>query len=129
MIFAFLSVGYFKIPSNPSQWIQSGGYMYAIIETGGKQYKVEKNDVIDVELIDTKEDGKIEFTNVLFINNGSSMKVGAPFLDQSLVKADLVDEVKGPKVVAYKYKKRKGYRRKVGHRQRYTRVKITDIIG
>ena len=103
--------------------------MYAIIETGGKQYKVEKDDVIDVELIDAKEDGKVEFANVLFINNGSSMKIGAPFLAQSLVKADLIDEVKGPKAIAYKYKKRKGYRRKVGHRQRYTRVKITDIIG
>ena len=103
--------------------------MYAIIETGGKQYKVEKNDIIDIELIDTAEDGKVEFTNVLFINNGTSMQIGAPYLTQSAVKAELVAEVKGPKVVSFKYKKRKGYRRKVGHRQRYSRVKITDIIG
>lgn len=106
----------------------SGGHMYAIIETGGKQYRVEKDDVIDIELI-TAQDGKVEFKNVLFINNGASVKMGAPYLSQSTVKAELISEVKGPKVVSFKYKKRKGYRRKVGHRQRYSRVKITDIIG
>lgn len=103
--------------------------MYAIIETGGKQYRVEKNDILDIELIDTAEDGKVEFTNVLFVNSGSSIKVGAPYLAQTAVKAELVSEIKGPKVISFKYKKRKGYRRKVGHRQRYSRVKITDIIG
>ncbi len=103
--------------------------MYAIIETGGKQYRVEKNDVIDIELVDTAQDGKIEFAQVLFLNDGASLKIGAPYLAQSKVKAELVAEVKGPKVVAFKYKKRKGYRRKVGHRQRYSRIKITDIIG
>ena len=103
--------------------------MYAIIETGGKQYRVEKDDIIDIELIDTTEDGKVEFAHVLFVNNGATMKMGAPYLSQTTVKAELVGEVKGPKVVAFKYKKRKGYRRKVGHRQRYTRVKITEIVG
>lgn len=103
--------------------------MYAIIETGGKQYRVEKNDVIDIELVDTAQDGKIEFPHVLFVNDGASLKIGAPYLAQAKVKAELVAEVKGPKVVAFKYKKRKGYRRKVGHRQRYSRIKITDIIG
>lgn len=103
--------------------------MYAIIETGGKQYRVEQNDIIDVELLDTAEDGKIEFKNVLFVGNGSEMKVGAPYLPSTAVKAELVGEVKGPKVVAFKYKKRKRYRRKVGHRQCYLRVKITEIAG
>ncbi|NDD58923.1 MAG: 50S ribosomal protein L21 [Chlamydiae bacterium] len=102
--------------------------MYAIIETGGKQYRVEKGDIIDVELLDSK-DKNIEFNNVLFINSGSDVKLGNPYLTQSLVKAELMQEVKGPKVVAFKYKKRKGYRRKVGHRQRYLRVKITEIVG
>ncbi len=102
--------------------------MYAIIETGGKQYRVEKNDVIDIELVETAQDGKVEFP-VLFVNDGTALKIGAPYLSQSKVKAELVAEVKGPKVVAFKYKKRKGYRRKVGHRQRYSRIKITDIIG
>jgi large subunit ribosomal protein L21 len=107
----------------------SGGQMYAIIETGGKQYRVEKGDIIDIELLDAKNDGQVEFKQVLFINNGSAIKIGKPYLDQSAVKGELVSEVKGPKVVAYKYKRRKGYRRKVGHRQRYSRVKITDIVG
>lgn len=103
--------------------------MYAIIETGGKQYRVEKDDVIDIELINAAQDGKVEFKNVLFINDGASVKMGAPYLAKSTVKAELISEVKGPKVVSFKYKKRKGYRRKVGHRQRYSRIKITDIIG
>ena len=102
--------------------------MYAIIETGGKQYRVEKDDVIDVELVAAQE-GKIEFKNVLFLNDGKAVKMGAPYLTQSVVKADLVADVKGVKVIAFKYKKRKGYRRKVGHRQRYSRVKITEIVG
>lgn len=102
--------------------------MYAIIETGGKQYKVEKDDVLDIELIETGADGKVVFTTVLFLQNGSSMKVGAPYLTDTTVQAELVSEVKGPKVVSFKYKKRKGYRRKVGHRQRYSRIKITDIV-
>jgi large subunit ribosomal protein L21 len=102
--------------------------MYAIIETGGKQYRVEKGDVIDVELL-TDSSKSIEFSNVLFINNGTQVKLGNPYLGQTVVKAELVQEVKGPKVVAYKYKQRKGYRRKVGHRQRYHRVKITEIVG
>ena len=102
--------------------------MYAIIETGGKQYRVEKGDIIDVELLGAKEH-TIEFKSVLFLNNGTSLKIGKPFVADSLVKAELLKEVKGPKVVSYKYKQRKGYRRKVGHRQRYHRIKITDIAG
>ncbi|MDR3625059.1 MAG: 50S ribosomal protein L21 [Chlamydiales bacterium] len=103
--------------------------MYAIIATGGKQYRVEKGDVIDVELLGQEVDSAVEFNEVLFIGNGSTTKVGDPHIGGSIVKGELVDEVKGPKVVAFKYKRRKNYRRKVGHRQRYSRVKITDIIG
>lgn len=103
--------------------------MYAIIETGGKQYRVEQNDVIDVELLNAAEDGKVEFKNVLFVGGESDAKVGAPYLADCSVKADLLGEVKGPKVIAFKYKKRKRYRRKVGHRQKYARVKITEIAG
>ena len=103
--------------------------MYAIIETGGKQYRVEQNDVIDVELLNTADSEKVEFKNVLFVSEGSDVKMGAPYLTDVTVKADLVGEVKGPKVIAFKYKKRKRYRRKVGHRQKYSRVKITEIAG
>jgi large subunit ribosomal protein L21 len=101
--------------------------MYAIIETGGKQYRVEKGDEIDVELIEPEATGKVQFKHVLFLNNENAIKIGNPHLGNCSVIGELVQEVKGPKVIAFKYKKRKGIRRKVGHRQRYSRVKITDI--
>lgn len=103
--------------------------MYAIIETGGKQYKVEKGDVIDVELLEQEEGSAVEFKNVLFINQEGATKIGKPHLAQSVVQGKLLQEVKGPKEIAFKYKKRKPFRRKVGHRQRYARVQITEIIG
>lgn len=101
--------------------------MYAIIESGSKQYRVEEGDVIDIELLDIGKDGKVELKNVLFLQKESSVKVGSPFIKNGVVLAELVGEVRGPKVVAYKYKKRKNYRRKVGHRQNYSRIKITAI--
>ena len=103
--------------------------MYAIIESGGKQVRVEKGDVIDVELLTPASDKKIEFKNVLFLNTGKAVKVGTPHVAKSRVLGELVQEVRGPKVIAFKYKRRKGIRRKVGHRQKYTRVKITEIEG
>ena len=102
--------------------------MYAIIESGGKQYRVEKGDVIDVELLEPNMEKKVEFNHVLFINTGNATKIGNPHISKSLVLGEWVQEVKGPKVIAFKYKKRKPVRRKVGHRQRYSRVRITDII-
>lgn len=101
--------------------------MYAIIETGGKQYRVAKGDVIDVELVKV-EGNQVEFKQVLFLNDGSQVKVGLPHISECTVMAELLGESKGPKVVAFKYKRRKNYRRKVGHRQKYSRVKITDIV-
>ena len=102
--------------------------MYAIIETGGKQYRVEKGDTIDVELLDIEDN--VELKNVLLISEAGNVKIGAPYLADTVVQAELVkQDAKGPKVVAFKYKRRKPIRRKVGHRQRYTRIKITDIIG
>jgi large subunit ribosomal protein L21 len=103
--------------------------MYAIIETGGKQYRVEKGDIIDVELLDAKAGEKVEFAHVLFINNAGAVKIGNPHIAKSAVQGELMQEVKGPKEIAFKYKQRKPFRRKVGHRQRYARVKIIEIIG
>lgn len=100
--------------------------MYAIIETGGKQFKVEKDDIIDVELLNT-EDATVKFENVLFFTDGKDCKVGLPHVEKCVVLGQPLEEVKGPKVVAFKYKRRKNYRRKVGHRQKYSRVKITEI--
>lgn len=103
--------------------------MYAIIETGGKQYQVKQGDVIDVELLEAQEDKKILFSNVLFLHDGKAPLVGTPYVPNSQVHAELLQEVKGPKVFSFKYKRRKPIRRKVGHRQKYCRVKITEIVG
>lgn len=103
--------------------------MYAVIETGGKQYRVEKGDVLDVELLKDLKDGKYTFENVLFFHNGKQVKSGAPFVAGCSVEAELLDIEKGPKVIAYKYKKRKNYRKKIGHRQTYSRMRITEIKG
>jgi large subunit ribosomal protein L21 len=103
--------------------------MYAIIETGGKQYRVEKDEVIYVELLEAEVGKPVEFTNVLFLNDGKKPKVGSPFVPKSSVKGELLGAVKSPKVISFKYKQRKGVRRKVGHRQNYHKVKITEIVG
>jgi large subunit ribosomal protein L21 len=103
--------------------------MYAIIETGGKQLRVEKDDIIEVERLKDEKEGPIEFKNVLFLSREGSVKVGTPYIAKAAVKGELLGEIKGPKVVAFKYKQRKGIRRKVGHRQKYSQVKITEIIG
>lgn len=102
---------------------------YAIIRSGSKQYRVSEGDEIDVELLaDAEKNGEIEFQDVLYVFNGEESKVGAPLVDGAIVKAEILKEkIRGPKVVAYKYKKRKSYHRKVGHRQNYTRVKITEV--
>jgi large subunit ribosomal protein L21 len=102
--------------------------MYAIIETGGKQYRVQEGDIIDVELLGS--DQAVTFTNVLLCSDGKEgLKVGAPFVANCAVHAELIGEAKGPKVIAYKYKRRKNIRRTVGHRQRYSRLKITKIAA
>ena len=101
---------------------------YAVIETGGKQYCVAKDDVIEVELIEGAEAGQsISFGRVLALNDGSSLKVGTPVVEGASVTAEVLEAFRGPKVVAFKKKRRKGYHRKVGHRQELLRVKITAI--
>lgn len=102
--------------------------MYAIIQTGGKQYRVEQGDILDIELVEGEEGKTIELPEVVFLFDGVQAKVGLPYVPGCKVKAEYLDEIKGPKVIAFKYKKRDNYRRKVGHRQRYSRVKITEII-
>jgi len=104
--------------------------MYAVIETGGKQYRVEKGDVIDVERqAEVGDDGAVKFDRVLMIGGQDDVQLGAPTVDGAVVKASLVDEVRGPKIRVFKMKKRKGYRRTRGHRQDLLRVRIDDIAG
>jgi len=101
---------------------------YAIIRTGGKQYRVQAGDVVDVELLGA-EAGPVEFKEVLLVGEGEAIKVGKPIVDQAVVKGELMADVKGPKVISFKFKRRKNYHRKIGHRQGYSRVKITAIEG
>ena len=101
--------------------------MYAIIKTGGKQYRVQPGDVIDVELISAGENGEVAFDQVLMMSDGDKIKLGEPVLAGCQVIGELLEESKGPKVIAFKYKRRKNNHRKVGHRQRYSRVKIKEI--
>jgi len=101
--------------------------MYAIIATGGKQYKVSENDIIDVELLQTEAGEKVTFEEVLAVGEGAELTFGAPLVEGAKVEAEVVDNFRGPKLIAFKMKRRKGYRRKVGHRQNLTKVKITGI--
>ncbi len=100
--------------------------MYAIIKSGSKQHRVSKGDIIDIDLIEEAKD-TISFAEVLFYQSEKGAQVGQPFLSNVKVEGLILEEVKGPKEIAYKYKKRKNYRRKVGHRQKYLRVQITQI--
>ena|SRR5436305_1058205 len=104
--------------------------MYAIIKTGSKQYRVKKGDVIQVELIPTGMGEAVEFSDVLFIeSDNGAVRVGSPTVSGSKVVGEYLNEVKGPKIQSVKYKRRKGVYRKFGHRQKYSQVRIIDIVG
>lgn len=102
---------------------------YAIIRTGGKQYRVKEGDVIDIERIGAAAGEQVEFEDVLFASNGKEHKVGSPVVEGCKVVAQLLGEVRGKKVLAYKYKRRTNYRRKMGHRQTHARIQIQAIEG
>ena len=101
--------------------------MYAIIQTGGKQYRVETGDVLDVELDAMGEGDSIEFDEVLLVGEGENVRIGAPLVENARVSASRLDDVRGPKVLVFKKKRRKGYRRLAGHRQNLLRVRIDEI--
>ena len=103
--------------------------MYAIIETGGKQYKVKEGDVITVEKLGVDEGASYTFENVLSVVNGEEASFGAPYLSGASVSASVLGDGKGKKVIAYKYKAKKNYHRKKGHRQPFTKLKIESIVG
>lgn len=105
-----------------------GDLMYAIIKTGGKQYKVALGEVIDVELLDADCGASVQF-EVLYVNDGASQQIGAPLVPGAVVSGEVLDFVSGPKITSVKYKCRQNQRRKFGHRQKYSRVKITEING
>ncbi len=103
--------------------------MYAVIATGGKQYRVTKDAVLRVEKLDAEPGSTVEFADVLLVGEGASVKLGAPLLQGSKVVATVVRHGKGEKVSIVKFRRRKHYLRRKGHRQMFTEVKVTDISG
>ena len=101
--------------------------MYAIIESCGKQYKVSEGDVVFFEKLDTEEGKKVSFNNVVLVSDGKDVKVGAPYVKGCKVEGTVVAHGKGKKIIVYKYKAKKNYRRTQGHRQPYTKVEIKSI--
>lgn len=103
--------------------------MYAVIKTGGKQYRVSPGDSIDVEKLPYEVGEQVELDQVLLVVNGSGAQVGQPLVDGAKVKATVTRQAKGRKVIIYKYRPSKRYRRRKGHRQHYTRLRIDDIVS
>lgn len=101
--------------------------MYAIIETGGKQYKVQEGDVIYIEKLDATEGDAVSFDRVLAVSNGDGLVTGSPVIAGAVVSAKVEKHGKGKKIIVYKYKAKKNYRRKQGHRQPFTKVVIDKI--
>jgi large subunit ribosomal protein L21 len=106
-------------------WIEE--IMYAVLETGAKQYRVAAGDTVEVERLAVEAGQPVTFDRVLLVNNDGKVSVGTPTVAQASVLGDVVEHTRGPKVVAFKLRRRKGYRRTVGHRQELTVVKIKEI--
>jgi len=102
--------------------------MYAVVEFNGKQYRAEKGALLQVDRFDAEKGAAVSLDKVLLLG-GESVKVGAPYVAGASVKATVQDEVKGEKIIVFKYKPKKDYRRKTGHRQRYTLLKVEEIQG
>ena len=101
--------------------------MYAVIATGGKQYRVSPGETLHVEKLGVEVGKTIEFTDVLMVADGEKVHIGAPHVDGATVSAEIIAEGRGPKLLIFKYRRRKGYRRKAGHRQPFTALKIGAI--
>ncbi len=101
--------------------------MYAIIKTGGKQYRVEEGQIIKIEKLSAEEGENVEFDQILAVSDDDGLKAGSPMIDGASVKGKVIDQGKNKKIVVFKYKPKIRYRKKTGHRQPYTRVLIEDI--
>jgi large subunit ribosomal protein L21 len=101
--------------------------MYAVISTGGKQYRVKEGSVLRVEKLDGAAGDKIEFDKVLLVGEGKDVKVGTPFVEGSAVEATVQSQGRSRKVEVVKFKRRKNYKRQHGHRQAYTEIRVTGI--
>jgi len=103
--------------------------MYAVIKAKGKQYRVEPGKQVRVDRIDGEAGTKLDFNEVLLVADGENVRVGTPHVAGATVSAEIVGQVKGPKLVVFKFRRRKAYRKRTGHRQQYTTLKITQITA
>ena len=104
--------------------------MYAIIRDRGMQYHVEQGQVLTIDLIESAEAGsQIELGEVLLIGDADSVRVGSPIIDGARVRAEVIGESKGDKIVVFRYRNKKRYRRRTGHRQHFTQIKISEIVA
>jgi large subunit ribosomal protein L21 len=103
--------------------------MYAIIDSCGKQYKVSEGDVVFFEKLDAEEGKSVSFDNVVLVSDGKDVKIGTPYVKGAKVEGTVVAHGKRNKILVYKYKAKKNYRRTQGHRQPYTKVEIKSIVG
>lgn len=101
--------------------------MYAVVEAGGKQYKIAKNDIILVDRFDAKAGHEVKLGKVLMAKDGNSVHIGTPYLKGAQVICDVIGQVRGEKVIAFKYKKRKSEKKKIGHRSELTKIKVKEI--
>ncbi|HCO48437.1 MAG TPA: 50S ribosomal protein L21 [Spirochaetaceae bacterium] len=103
--------------------------MYAVVEINGKQYRAEQGKALKVDRIDEEAGESVSFDKVLLLSGETGVKVGNPYVDGASVKAVIEAEIKADKVIVFKYKPKKDYRRTRGHRQRYTVLKVQEIVG
>ena len=101
--------------------------MYAVIESGGKQYRVAPGDTLEIDRVEAEAGQPVRLDRVLFAENEGKFSVGTPIIDNALIMAEIVGHFRGPKKVTFKMKRRKGYHKKIGHRQELTRIKINEI--
>ena len=103
--------------------------MYAVIETGGKQYRVQEGDVVFVEKLDVAEGESVNFDKVLLLSNEGNLNAGKPYVEGAKVEGTVLEQGKAKKIIVFKYKAKKNERKKKGHRQPFTKVKIEKIFG
>jgi len=113
---------------HPIEVLRSG-VVYAIIRDRGTQYRVEEGQVVEVALLDADPGSQLELGEVLMVGGSDSVKVGTPLVEGAKVLAKVLDTTKGDKIIVFKYKNKKRYRRRTGHRQQYTRIAISQIVG
>ena len=101
--------------------------MYAVFASGGKQFKVQEQDIVTMERLAGEAGAKVTFTEVLALGEGAELKLGTPFVEGAKVEGEIVEQFRGSKLIAFKMKRRKGYRRRKGHRQELSKVKIISI--